>query len=287
MLLIAGIIPEPDFPLASGQLSVEAGHLAVAGQRIKGGQGTASMARAALAVTSYYQEDSPRAIFAGDIGSGEGSRKIYRELIDLLKKETPRVVVLHYWMPDMELMMELGRVIAKKEDKPIMVADAGSMYAAKAAGLARQFDLFTPDRSELAFLADPDALHPAYINRHLFEFDESRKRELIEKAFEIGGASRILLVKGKTDMIADENGVLAEISQPDMPAMECVGGTGDTITGMSAAFLATGMAIEKAAYTALVLNRQAGKLAGANPATIIEQIIDRIPEALLQYESYK
>lgn len=281
LLIIAGIIPEDDFPLTSGWLSTEDGQLVIGGRRIKGGQGTAAMARAALAVTSYLNDDSPYAVFAGDIGSGEGSRAIYRHLIQYLHDKDPGVIVLHYWMPDMELIAEFGQVVAEKEIKPIMVADAGSMYAAKAAGLSCRFDLFTPDMSELAFLADPDALHPAYINRHLFEFDDSRQVELVKRAYEVGGASRVLLVKGKTDLVADQSGVLAEIDQPDIPALECVGGTGDTITGMCAAFLAHGMEVEKAAYAALVLNRWAGKLAEVTPATRIEQIIDMIPEALM------
>ena len=49
--------------------------------------------------------------------------------------------------------------------KPILVADAGSMYVAKAGGDAPFYDVFTPDLGETAFLADEKAMHPMYTGR--------------------------------------------------------------------------------------------------------------------------
>jgi len=47
-------------------------------------------------------------------------------------------------------------------EKPVLIADAGFMYAAKMSGQAELYDLFTPDIGELAFLADEAAPHPFY-----------------------------------------------------------------------------------------------------------------------------
>jgi ADP-dependent NAD(P)H-hydrate dehydratase / NAD(P)H-hydrate epimerase len=46
--------------------------------------------------------------------------------------------------------------------RPILIADAGFMYAAKMSGQAACYDFFTPDVGELAFLADEMAPHPFY-----------------------------------------------------------------------------------------------------------------------------
>ena len=54
---------------------------------------------------------------------------------------------------------------------------------AKAAGLAPFFDIFTPDAAEMAFLADPNATHPAYVRFMMYENME-RMPELIEAADE-------------------------------------------------------------------------------------------------------
>jgi len=73
---------------------------------------------------------------------------------------------MHYILPIMGQMKNVLAAKAKCKKKPVLMADASSMYAAKAAGLAPEFDIFTPDLCELAFLADPDAVHPAYIKHH-------------------------------------------------------------------------------------------------------------------------
>jgi NAD(P)H-hydrate repair Nnr-like enzyme with NAD(P)H-hydrate dehydratase domain len=165
-----------------------------------------------------------------------------------------------------------------------LIADAASMYAAKAAGLAGGFDVFTPDLSEIAFLADPEATHPAYIDKHLFEScDTATVPDMIEMAYKNKGAARYLLVKGKNDFIADNNGVLAVVDGPDVPELECIGGTGDTITGMCAALIAKGLDIKQALLLSAKANRLAGMADAITPASRIEEIIDRFPEVFKNY----
>ncbi len=279
MLLIAGIIPRADTPLIYGTAARQGSLLSIDGYDIPSGQGTAAMISAALAMTEYLQIDPPRVVIAGDIGRGNGSRLIYQYLIEHLAEISPRVLALHYWMPDLELMQELYEQVQLLNPRPMLIADAASMYAAKAVGLASGFDVFTPDLSEIAFLADAEAIHPAYIDKHLFEScDVNSIPELIAAAYRNQGAARFLLVKGESDFIADKNGILASIDGPDIPELECIGGTGDTITGMCAALIFSGMDIENALKLSAQTNREAGAINHTTPATRIEEIIARLPE---------
>ena len=158
-----------------------------------------------------------------------------------------------------------------------MIADASSMYAAKAAGLATRFDIFTPDPCEMAFLADPNATHPAYISRHLFNSDITKTPELVAKAYQNKSAARLLLVKGSVDYIVEEGKIIETITEPDIPELEAIGGTGDTITGMVAAFSYAGLELHEAAILAARANRMAGRYAWATPATRIQEIIAHLP----------
>jgi len=164
-----------------------------------------------------------------------------------------------------------------------MIADAASMYSAKAAGLASEFDVFTPDATEMAFLADPEVTHPAYINRHLFDTDITRTPRLAEAAYHDNSAARLLLVKSAIDYIINDGNIVATIAEPDIPALEAIGGTGDTITGLVAAFAYAGLEPAQAAIIAARVNRSAGQLAKVTPATKVRQVIARYPDVFREY----
>lgn len=283
MLLAAGTIPDKDMPLTFGEVSLEDGFLIADGKRFNRFQGTAAMISAALATTSYLKLEPPKVLVVGDIGDGKGSRELYRYLIDNIVELSPDVFVMHYCLPIMAFMKQLVKAIGESDKRPIMIADAGAMYAAKGAGLASEFDIMTPDPSEIAFLADPRATHPAYIAEHLFECDSSKIPEQIEAAFKNGSAAKLLLVKGKTDYIASEGNILATINEPDIPMIEAIGGTGDTITGLVSAFVYAGLEKKEAAIIAAKTNRMAGKIARPTPATKVAQLVDKFPQVFAEY----
>jgi NAD(P)H-hydrate repair Nnr-like enzyme with NAD(P)H-hydrate dehydratase domain len=283
MMLIAGTVPIKDMPLTFGRVSTEGGYLSVAGQRFPGTQGTGAMISAALATADYLKLEAPEVLVAGDIGQGRGSREIYEYLIRNVAGLSPQVLALHYWLPDMAQTRQLCAAIGKSARRPIMIADAASMYSAKAAGLATEFDIFTPDAPELAFLADPAATHPAYVQRHLVDTDIKRTPELIKAAYERKNAARLLLVKGAIDYIVSNGDIVATITEPDVPAMEAIGGTGDTITGLVSAFVSAGLEPHEAAIIAARANRMAGKLAEVTPATRVRQVIARFPDVFRKY----
>jgi NAD(P)H-hydrate repair Nnr-like enzyme with NAD(P)H-hydrate dehydratase domain len=283
MMLIAGTVPIKDMPLTMARATSEGDYILVDGNRIPCTQGTSAMVSAALATTSYLGIDAPHVLLAGDIGEGKGSRELYQYLIDHIARLSPAVLALHYWLPDMAQTRQLCTAIEKCAKRPLLIADAASMYSAKAAGLAGKFDVFTPDATEIAFLADPEATHPAYIARHLFETDISRAPELAKVAYENRGAAKLLLVKGATDYVIEDGEVLGTITEPDLPALEAVGGTGDTITGLVSALVYAELEPHEAAIIAARANRMAGKYAGVTPATRVSQVIARFPSVFKDY----
>ncbi len=283
MMLIAGTVPVRDMALTIGRAAIEGDFLLVDGKRIRCTQGTGAMVSAALATTSYLGLEAPYALLVGDIGEGKGSRELYQYLIDHITELSPTVLALHYWLPDMTQTRRLCDAVEKCPGRPIMIADAASMYSAKAAGVAEVFDIFTPDASEIAFLADPEATHPAYIARHLFETEISRAPELARAAYENHGAARLLLVKGATDYVIREGEVVATVTEPDVPMLEPIGGTGDTITGLVAALTYAELEPYEAAIISAKANRMAGKYARVTPATKVRQVIAQFPSVFKDY----
>ena len=272
MMLIAGTLPIEDLPLIVGEVVADEESLVIDGCRISTTQGTGAMISAALAVTDYLKLERPQVVVAGDVGEGKGSREIYGYLIEKIDVLSPDVLALHYWLPDMALTRRLCEAIKSCAQRPIMIADAASMYSAKAAGLATEFDIFTPDATEIAFLADADATHPAYIARHLFDTDITQTPILAETAYRNNSAARMLLVKGAIDYIIKDGDIVDTIIEPDVPVLEAIGGTGDTITGLVSAFVYAGLELHEAAIIAARSNRMAGKFAQATPATRVSQI---------------
>lgn len=70
--------------MLEGRVMKERAFLRIGDYQIPATQGTAAMISAALAVSQYFQLESPRAVVAGDIGRGDGSRLIYQYLIQNL-----------------------------------------------------------------------------------------------------------------------------------------------------------------------------------------------------------
>ncbi len=282
MMIIAGTIPDAQLPLVAGPVRRDGAKLAADGQSFPRIQGTGAMISAALATTEYLGIEAPFVVVAGDIGKGNGTKLIYRYLTQEITRLEPDVLTLHYCQPFMNLLAQLVQEIDKMERRPTMIADAGAMYAAKAAGLAPRFDVFTPDPSEIAFLADPNATHPAYICRHLFDSGIEDVPEMIQTAYSNKSAASVLIVKGAIDYIASNGKIEATISEPDIPVLETIGGTGDTITGLTSAFIHSGVTPVEAGILAARTNRMAGKKVQPTPATRVYQIVDAIPEVLKQ-----
>ena len=283
MMLLFGTLPYKDFPLTYGQVRREGDGLKADGREFSRTQGTGAMVSAALAITTHFKEEAPYVLVAGDIGDGKGTRDIYQYLIEHICDLKPDVITMHYSLPIMALLRRFIDTVKTCPKRPLLIADAGAMYAAKGAGLAKEFDIFTPDPSEIAFLADPQATHPAYISKHLFECDASKIPQQIIDAYQLGSAARLLLVKGKTDYVAENGEILYTINEPNVPYLEPIGGTGDTITGLVSGLVYAGLTPRDAAVFACRTNRTAGLLANPTPSTKVKEIIDQFPRVARDY----
>ena len=282
-LLVVATYPEAGGPVLEGPVSFEPdGAIAIDGARVPRAQGTSAMLGAAAQVAAHLGMPAPHALVAGDIGRGDGTRAVYDRLAAAAASLRPSVVAFHYLQPIMALMRRAVQQLAEVAPDAILVADAGGMYAAKAAGLAPRFELMTPDVGEVGFLADPEVTHPAYVSRYLFGTDAFDPPALARRAYESGGSAKTLLIKGALDLVVRDGVVQDEIAEPCVPQLEAIGGTGDTVTGLASAFLAAGFPTVDAARCACRANREAGRVIGATPAMQAADLVAALPRVLAE-----
>jgi hypothetical protein len=279
MLAVIGTIPEEDFPLTTGEVCLERNSIRLGDRRVLVNRGTPALLAAAIKTGEVLGLPLPYAHLVGDIGLGHGSRRLYKHLVKDLPKSSFSVLTFHYLLPDVDWHNKVLFAVEEIEFRPVLIADAGFMYAAKMSGQSDAYELFTPDAGELAFLADEEAPHPFY-TRGFILHDENRIPDLITRAYEHKNAARYLLVKGRDDHVASGEGVHAVIDHPVDEALEAMGGTGDSLTGIVSALIASGMETLEAAILAGRINRLAGHLAGPTPASQVMEMIAYIPEAM-------
>ncbi|MDL1962147.1 MAG: sugar kinase [Deltaproteobacteria bacterium] len=275
-----GTLPFNEMGLKAGKATLEGGSLKIEDFEVTPSLGTSVMVASACITCNTLNLEPPYFITAGDIGDGKSSKELYNYVAANLAMLDVRVLAMHYIMPDIPGIRNVLNSLGETREGMTLIADAGAMYAAKAAGLAQKIDVFTPDAGEMAYLADPKATHPAYVEHLLFELDASEVVTLIRKAYESGNTPKILLVKGPVDYIVEEGEVIETIDEPSISAMEAIGGTGDSLTGILSALIYGGYEKIDACVKASRINRIAGKLAEPDPATSISHIINKIPDAL-------
>jgi ADP-dependent NAD(P)H-hydrate dehydratase / NAD(P)H-hydrate epimerase len=276
---IVGTVPQEDFPLYEGICRLENGRLALGAHCVAVNRGTPALLAAACIAGGILNIEPPRALLAGDIGLGAGSTRVYRFLTENLPVIAPDLLVFHYLQPDVDWHNRVYMRMENLKSMPILVADAGFMYAAKMSGFAPEYDLFTPDSGELAFLADATAPHPFYTRGFILQ-EEERVPELIERAYAHENASRFLLVKGQCDLVASREGILRRVCEPKVEALEPIGGTGDSLTGLVGALIAARYPILEACILAAKANRLMGLLAQPTPACSIAKLLLSLPSAL-------
>ncbi|MEW6416704.1 MAG: NAD(P)H-hydrate dehydratase [Nitrospirota bacterium] len=279
MLALIGTIPYPNLPVISREILIKDGNLTIGGESFPIHRGFQAMIGAAAIVCAELGLSSPIGFTVGDIGLGDGSRRLYEYLKNRLTDLPAKVLTFHYLMPDVNWHNKVFWAIEERAERPILIADAGFMYVAKMSGYAPSYDLFTPDIGELAFLADDMAPHPFY-TRGFICHEESNVPSLISRAYQGENASKAMIVKGEKDYICSKGEIVAIIEEPNVEALEAIGGTGDTLTGIVSALIYGGYAIEEAAILAARINRIAGQLAHPNPGTQVSEIIRHIPKAI-------
>ena len=279
MLLLAGAVPIDKLPLLIGKIEVSGEGVRIGGQDLAINRGCEAMMSAACLICQEYGVENPVGLVAGDIGKREGSEKVYEYLAENLPHLGSRILTLHYIMPDLKRNKKVLATIETMKEKPILIADAGSMYVAKAGGDAHYYDVFTPDLGEIAFLADDKADHPTFTRGFIFHMEDNVP-ELIHRAYASNNAARTLFVKGTVDYVCQDSEILDTIDQPNVESMEPIGGTGDLITGMISGLIHAGKSPVEACRIAGRVNRRAGELSQPTPATQIKDILKFVPAAL-------
>ena len=283
MLLLSGTVPIADPTITVGPVKYESSTLLVGEKQIPTDSlsiGAAAMMAAALKTSQAIGSEPPMAVIAGDMGDGTGSRNVYKYLTQDAGGLGASTVTVHYILPLRNEFLEFVEMADYWAKRPFLIADAGALLIAKATNTCEKFDLFTPDAGEISYLADPDAGHPAYVKAALFEVDTTEVPQLVSRAYSAKNAPRYMLVKGPCDYVVENGKIIDAISEPDIPVLEAIGGTGDTITGIVSSLVSSGLEPIRASTIASKANRRAGQLCNPSPATRVFEIVDKIFEAV-------
>jgi hypothetical protein len=279
MLGIVGTVPDLQFPLVHGAIRLADNRLNINGHNIPINRGTPALLAAALRATEIIDGSEIYAFLVGDVGKGDGSRCLYRFLEQHLAEFEFQILTFHYLQPDVDWHNRVLFAVESMKRRPMLIADAGFMYAAKMSGQSACYDFFTPDVGELAFLADELAPHPFYTRGFILHQNDNIP-DLVRRAYRHRNAAAYLVVKGKADYIVDENQVVKTVAEPSFEAMEAIGGTGDTLTGLLSVLCGTDLKPTDAAVFAACANRWMGYYVNPSPATQVAELIDNIPQAL-------
>lgn len=286
MLGIVGTIPDIEFPFVHGKAILKNNHIHVKDYKIPINRCTPALIASALKTQENFGYQNVYVFLAGDTGKGEGSRQIYKFLSTNLKNFDFEVLTFHYLQPDVDWHNKVLFAAQDMEKPPHLIADAGFMYAAKMSGQALSYKFFTPDAGELAFLADELAPHPFYTRGFILQ-DNNNVEDLLENAYAHDNTAQYMLIKGKLDYIVQGKNILDKINAPSCNAMEAIGGTGDTLTGILSALYSHSKQAHESAVKAAKINRLAGFFTRPTPATQVKDIISQIPLALNEIKENK
>lgn len=279
MLLIVGTVPDENIPLVYDNIEVDGSSLVIGDFSLDIDRGTSALAAAACLTCQSFSSNNIKGLFISDKGDGSGSKEIFAWLINNLGLIDADVVTLHYIQPELNLHNKAISALKQNNKRPVLIADAGFMYVAKMSGRASEYDLFTPDIGEMAFLADENAPHPFYTRGFLLH-DDLDIESMIERAYKHDNASQTMIVKGKTDYVASNGKIIERISEPMVANLEPIGGTGDTLTGIVSGLIYANNDVIGASIKACYINRLAGELSDPTPATKVQEIISKIPEVI-------
>lgn len=281
MIGIVGTVPDDKFPLVHGKIEFSGDKIKINNNFVSINRCTPALMAAALKVSETVKCPEIYGFLVGDTGKGYGSRKLYEFLTKNLSSFDLDILTFHYLQPDVDWHNKILFAIEDMKKRPVLIADAGFMYAAKMSGQALSYDFFTPDAGELAFLADELAPHPFYTRGFILSTDEDLPL-LVKRAYKHENAARNLIVKGKTDYIVKNGEILKTIDSPSFDSMEAIGGTGDTITGILTALLGAGFDFIKAGEMSCICNRIMAELLNPDPATQVAELIEKIPDAMVK-----
>ena len=127
MLAVVGTVPDPDFPLVSGEVELRDTEILIRDRRIPVNRGTPALLGAAIRTCLFLGRPLPFAYLVGDVGLGHGSRLLYDHLTQTLGQAAFDVLTFHYLQPDVDWHNKVLFAIEEMKRKPVLIADAGFM----------------------------------------------------------------------------------------------------------------------------------------------------------------
>ncbi len=136
MLAVVGTVPDQDFPLITGKVILEDHTISIEGNQVPVNRGTPALLAAAIKAGEVMGQSPPVGYLVGDIGLGKGSRHLYEYLTEHLGRCDFNTIAFHYLQPDVDWHNRVLFAVEEMAKRPVLIADAGFMYAAKMSGQA-------------------------------------------------------------------------------------------------------------------------------------------------------
>ena len=114
MLIILGTLPFENLDIIQGEVKLENGLLKIGNFETPISLGTSALVSSALISCKTLRINFPYFITAGDIGNGKGSKKLYQYIPEYIKSITPKVITMHYLMPN---IFGIRRILEALENK--------------------------------------------------------------------------------------------------------------------------------------------------------------------------
>jgi hypothetical protein len=114
----------------------------------------------------------------------------------------------------------------------------------------------------MAFLADPEAMHPAYVRSFIFD-SINDVPALIKQALRTPLLPGFCWLRALLITLLSKEKLLPKYRIP-VSSVEAIGGTGDTLAAIVFALIASGRDVAEAAIVAAKANRLMGALANPN-----------------------
>lgn len=140
-------------------------------------------------------------------------------------------------------LIAVGKILSRLTDKPVIL-DAEAIQVMKTVKGKQRNILISPHRKEFSILTEREV-------PELLADQAERVKDLAERR------KMTVALKGAVDIVASQNGEVL-INQVGNPGMT-VGGTGDVLTGIIAAFVAQGLDLFTAAQFGVVINGMAAE----------------------------
>jgi hypothetical protein len=126
VLAVIGTVPDPDFPLARGEATLDGERLVVAGYTCQVNRGTPALLAAAVQTALTLGQPLPQACLIGDLGLGDGSKRLYEYLCRHLQHTQYTTLCFHYLLPDVDWHNRVFFAIEAVARRPILIAGRGS-----------------------------------------------------------------------------------------------------------------------------------------------------------------